>query len=117
MESILTSVKKMLGIDESYTHFDTDIIIHTNTALAQLSQIGVGSIGGYAITGAEETWNEFIGDNPLLNMVKTYVYMRVKYLFDPPVSSAAAEAIKQQLEEFGWRIQIAAEENPAPEPR
>lgn len=110
MESILVSVKKMLGIDEVYTHFDPDIMCHINTALSQLTQLGVGPSEGYAIFGPEETWDSFMGSDPRLNMVKSYVFMRVRYLFDPPVSSAAAEAIKQQLDEFGWRIQVAADD-------
>lgn len=109
-DSILNTVKKMLGIDSSYTHFDPDVICHINTALSQLNQLGVGPAAGYAITGSDETWANFMGTDPRLNMVKSYVFMRVRYLFDPPVSSAAAEAIKQQLDEFGWRIQVAADD-------
>lgn len=115
MDSILSSVKKMLGIDEAYTHFDLDIIVHINATLAQLTQFGIGPDAGFAISGIDETWEMFMGTNPRLNMVKSYVYMRVRYLFDPPLSSAAAEAIKQQLDEFGWRLNIAAEDSRVPE--
>lgn len=111
MESILISIKKLLGIDEDYTQFDTDIIIHINTVLMALTQIGVGPKDGFAITDEYAVWEDFIGDKPYLNSVKSYVYMRVKLLFDPPLSSAAIDSLKNLSNEFEWRLQVAAENN------
>ena len=111
MESILLSIKKLLGIDENYTQFDTDIIIHINTVLMALTQIGVGPEEGFAIMDEYAVWEEFIGNKNYLNPVKTYVYMRVKLLFDPPLSSAAVESLKNIADEFEWRLQVAVENN------
>ena len=115
MESILISIKKLLGIDEDYTQFDTDIIIHINTVLMALTQIGVGPKDGFAITDEYSVWEDFIGDKPYLNSVKSYVYMRVKLLFDPPLSSAAIDSLKTLADEFEWRLQVAAENNKSTE--
>lgn len=111
MESILTSVKKLLGIHEEYTEFDTDIIIHINTVFMVLTQIGVGPSEGFSISDEYTTWEDFIGDKPYLNSVKTYMYMRVKLLFDPPLSSAATESFTKIADEFEWRLRVAAENN------
>lgn len=115
MESILTSVKKLLGIDEEYKQFDTDIIIHINSVLMVLTQIGVGPSEGFSISDEFSTWEEFIGDKPYLNSVKSYVYLRVKLLFDPPLSSAAMDSITKLANEFEWRLQVAAENNKSTE--
>ena len=115
MESILTSVKKLLGIDEEYKQFDVDIIIHINTVFMALTQIGVGPAEGFTVTDEYSTWEEFIGNKPYLNSVKSYVYLRVKLLFDPPLSSAAIDSIKKLADEFEWRLQVAAENNSSEE--
>lgn len=108
MDSILISVKKMLGIESEYTHFDQDIIIHINTALGILTQLGVGPVDGYSISDAENTWDEFLtGSN--LEMVKTYVYLKVRLLFDPPQSSITRDAIQNNLEELTWRINVTVD--------
>ena len=115
MESILTSIKKLLGIDEEYKQFDTDIIIHINTVLMGLTQIGVGPEEGFAITDEYSTWEDFIGDKPYLNSVKSYMYLRVRFLFDPPLSSAALDSMKKLADEFEWRLQVAVENNKSTE--
>lgn len=109
-ESILTSIKKLLGIDEEYTHFDPDIIMHINSVFSILTQLGVGPANGFSITGKDEKWADFI-DNSLNNfsLVKSYVYMKVRLLFDPPLSSAAIESINRQISEFEWRLFVAAD--------
>ena len=109
MESILTSIKKLLGITEDYTHFDADIIMHINSAISVLTQLGVGPDEGYRITSAEDTWSDFIGDDPRFDMVKTYVFQKVRLMFDPPVSSSATEAAKNAIAEFEWRLNVATE--------
>jgi accessory colonization factor AcfC len=104
MESILTSIKKLLGIVEEYTHFDTDIIVHINTVLSILTQIGVGPSSGFSITDKTAVWSDFIGDLATIEFVKSYVYLKVKLIFDPPQSSAAIEAINKTISELESRI-------------
>ena len=112
MESILTSVKKMLGIIEEYTQFDTDIIIHINSVLTILNQLGVGPTEGLSITGKETLWTDFIPASSKLEFVKSYTYLKVKLLFDPPLSSAAIESMNRQISELEWRIQVAVDPIP-----
>lgn len=108
-DSILTSIKKMLGITEEYTHFDQDIIIHINTVLMILRQLGVGPEEGFTITDSYETWGDFLTDNKDIEAVKTYVYLKVRLLFDPPLSSAVTESINRSINELEWRLNIAAD--------
>ena len=108
MESILTSIKKLLGITDEYEHFDGDIIIHINTALFTLNQLGVGPSEGFSISDKTAVWNEFV-DTKKIEAVKTYVYLKVKLAFDPPQSSAHIEAIKNQIAEYEWRLNIAVD--------
>lgn len=109
-ESILTSIKKLLGIDENYTHFDADIIMHINSVFSILTQMGVGPANGFSITGKDEQWSKFIADNVnAFSLVKSYVYQKVRLLFDPPLSSAAIESINRQISEFEWRLFVAAD--------
>lgn len=110
MESILTSVKKMLGITEEYKHFDDDIIININSVFADLAQMGVGPAKGFAIVDDSETWDEFTDDNLLLNSVKSYMHLRVKLLFDPAsVGSSTLASYERQIAQWEWRLHIAAE--------
>lgn len=104
MESILTSVKKLLGITEEYKHFDADIIMHINTIFATLKQLGVGPKGGYMITDEYAVWADFLGEEKLLESVKTYVYLRVRLIFDPPTNSAVIESMNRLIAELEWRI-------------
>lgn len=106
MESILITIKKMLGIDAHYEHFDVDIIMDINMALNVLNQIGVGPKEGFSIKDAEATWTDFIGDNRKLEMVKTYIYLKVKQIFDPGTSSSLNSAIEQQIQELEWRLSV-----------
>lgn len=108
-ESILTSIKKMLGITEEYTHFDQDIIIHINTVLMILHQLGVGPEEGFAIEDSYETWSDFLVDNKNIEAVKTYVYLKVRLLFDPPLSSAVTESINKSINELEWRLNVAVD--------
>lgn len=106
MESILTSVKKLLGITEEYEHFDADIIMHINSVFMILTQIGVGPSEGFFIVDKTTTWDEFIPSGKSLESVKSYMYMKVKLLFDPPQSSAVMESMKNMISEFEWRLNI-----------
>ena len=109
MESVLTSIKKMLGIVEEYTHFDADLIMHINSVLSILNQIGVGPSEGFSIKDIEDTWTDFIPQSSKLEFVKSYTYMKVKLLFDPPLSSAVIESTNRMIAELEWRLNVAAE--------
>lgn len=109
MESILTSIKKMLGIGEEYAHFDADIIFHINSALMTLNQLGVGPADGFFVTTDEQTWEGFLGESKKLEAVKSYIYLRVKLLFDPPANGTLVESINKQIAEFEWRLNVQAE--------
>ena len=109
-ESILTSIKKLLGIDESYTHFDSDLIMHINSVFSILTQLGVGPPNGFSIMGSGEQWNDFIAkERHNLSLVKSYMHLKIKLLFDPPLSSAVIESINKQISEFEWRLNVAVE--------
>ncbi len=107
-ESILISIKKLLGIDAAYTHFDADIIMHINSVFSILTQMGVGPDGGFSISGAGEKWEDFITGSQF-SLVKSYVHLKVRLLFDPPLSSAVIESINRQISEFEWRLFVAAD--------
>ena len=109
MESILTSIKKLLGIAEEYTHFDEDLIMHINSVLTILTQMGIGPSTGYIITDKDDTWDEFIDNKIYLEAVKTYIHLKVKLVFDPPLSSAVTEAMNKMISELEWRLCAAAE--------
>lgn len=107
--SILNSVKLMLGIDPDYTAFDPDITMQINTAINTLTQLGVGPSTGFMIESKAEEWDEFTDGNVNLNMIKTFVGMSVRLAFDPPSTAHAITAIKGQIEQLGWRINIEME--------
>lgn len=111
MESVLQSIKKLLGITNDYTQFDTDIIMHINTVFSILTQLGVGPSEGFSITGNEAMWIDFLTDeDPRLEAAKSYMYLKVRLLFDPPLSSAVMESINRQISELEWRLNVAAED-------
>lgn len=109
MESILTSIKKMLGITEEYEHFDADLIMHINSVFMILTQLGVGPDKGFSISGKDEVWSDFLAEEKELELVKSYMYLKVKLLFDPPLSSAVIEVINRQINEFEWRLNAAVD--------
>lgn len=109
MESILDSVKKMLGIAEEYDYFDNDIIMHINSVFLNLTQIGVGPEEGFLIEDDTSEWIDFIGDVAQLQAVKSYMYLKVRLLFDPPLNSAVLESMNRMIAEYEWRLRLAAE--------
>lgn len=112
MESILTSIKKLLGMAEEYTHFDPDIIMHINSVFFVLTQIGVNPEKNFSITDKGSVWDDYILPNQNLQVIKTYIYLRVRLLFDPPLSSALVEIMKTQANELEWRIMINVDPKP-----
>lgn len=106
MDSILTSIKKLLGVDEEVTHFDPDITIHINSALFALNQLGVGPTEGFFIIDKTATWVNLIGERKDLEAIKTYVYLKVRLIFDPPTNSFLVDAINKSIAECEWRINV-----------
>lgn len=109
-DSILTSTKKALNLAEDYTAFDMDIILHINSVFSTLNQLGVGPSVGFMIEDKEATWSSFLGSDPRLNHVKSYVYLRVRLLFDPPNTGFTTTAIQKQIEEMEWRLNVQRED-------
>lgn len=116
-DSILVTVKKMLGMASDYTAFDMDITIHINTVLASLVQMGIGPVTGFAISGIDQKWSDFVGSETLLiQQVKTYVYAKVKLIFDPPSNGNMLEALKSAAAEAEWRIHLECNKEEPVEP-
>lgn len=110
MDSILTSIKKLLGIAEEDTSFDQDIIMHINSVLMILTQVGVGPSDGFVIEDDGAVWSDFTKDHKKLIAIKSYVYLKVRLLFDSTtLSSTVIESINRQIEELEWRLNFAVE--------
>ena len=108
-DSILTSTKKILGIEEEYTAFDLDILTHINSVFSKLSDLGIGPEAGFMIEDDTKVWSDFLGTDLRLNSVKTYVYLNVRLLFDPPTTSYLITSMKEQIREFEWRLNVKRE--------
>lgn len=108
-DSILNSTKKVLGIDADYDAFDLDIMMHINSTFSTLNQLGVGPEEGFMIEDDTATWGDFIGNDMRLNSVRTYVYLKVRNLFDPPSTSFVIESQKEQMREIEWRLNVVVE--------
>lgn len=110
-ESIFLSTKKMLGISNEDSSFDSDLIMHINSVFSILNQLGVGPFDGFVITGEDETWDEFLVDDKKnrLQMIKSYMYQRVKIIFDPPSTGVLNEALERQIKELEWRIEVQSD--------
>ena len=109
MESILTSIKKLLGVQKEHNHFDPEIIVHINSVIMGLTQMGVGPAEGFSIKDDVATWDEFIPDNNQFEAVKTYIYLKVRLVFDPPASATIIEAMNRSISELEWRLNANAE--------
>lgn len=107
-ESILTSVKKLLGLTEDYTAFDQQLIMHINTVMLTLKQLGVCD-KVYIVKDKSDTWSEFLSSDKDFEAVKTYVYMKVRTLFDPPTTSVVADSMNRTIAELEWRLNAEAE--------
>lgn len=106
-DSILNTTKKLLGLGADYTPFDQDIVVHINTVFSILNQMGIGPEDGYAINGVNETWDNYLSysDNKkLLYSIKSYMYAKVRMLFDPPTSGSLMEALKNTISELEYRL-------------
>jgi hypothetical protein len=110
-DSILTSIKKILGLAEDYTAFDPDIILYINSVLSTLSELGIGPPTGFSIEDKTAEWVDLLGDDlPLFQDVRTYIGLRVRILFDPPATSFHLAAMESQIQEHVWRISVKRED-------
>lgn len=107
--SILNSIKKLLGLANDNTDFDEDIIIHINSVFMILNQLGIGPEEGFSISDDKSTWSDYISDKDDLEAVKTYIYLKVKLVFDPPINGSTMEALKQSILELEWRLNVKVE--------
>lgn len=108
-DSVLGTTKKALGIESDYTAFDIDIIMHINSVFSTLQQLGVGPTTAFHIDDKNKTWTEFFGANPPIDAVKSYMYLRVRLLFDPPPNSFGIDSLDKQAKELEWRMNVQAE--------
>ena len=111
-DSILDGIKSMLGPSYDDDSFDTDITIHINSCFTTLRQLGIGPENGYRIKDSENVWNEFVKDEEMLDSVKTYIYLKVKVVFDPPLNAALLESFTNQIKELEWRLNVSVESDP-----
>lgn len=118
-DSILESVKKLVNIYSSNPDFDLDVILHTNSAIAILTQLGVGPVEGFMIEDDTATWQDFLGTDPRLTPAKSFIYLQVRLLFDPPTTGPQIKSFEEQMKEFAWRLNVTMEETiwvrPTPE--
>ena len=108
MESILNSIKQMLNVNVDDTNFDIDIIIHINSVFSTLKQLGVGPEEKFRIIDDKPIWSDFTGEDYDYDDVKTYVYLKVKKIFDPPTSSVVMKAMDEEIDELEWRLNVTA---------
>jgi hypothetical protein len=108
-DSILDGTKKVLNVDSSYTAFDEQIILFINGVFSTLNQLGVGPEAGFMISDKNAVWSDFLGGDPRLSHIKNYMYLRVRMLFDPPTLGYVIDAMKEQIKELEWRINVQRE--------
>jgi len=111
-DSILKSTKKVLGLDEGYTHFDLDVLTHINTAFYTLHQMGIGPDEGFHVDDETATWSSYTlmaGSEPSIAGVRTYIYLKVRMLFDPPQTSFLIASMEKQIAEHEWRLNVSRE--------
>lgn len=110
MDSILNTIKKLLGVDMDDDSFDADIIVNINSAIFSLSQIGIIPNSSFIVTSASQNWSDYISDNSVnLECIKTYIYLKTKMIFDPPTNSTTTESFNNSIKELEWRIRLATE--------
>lgn len=105
-DSILDSIKKILGMPPEYDVFDTDLVIHINSVFGILAQLGVGPEGGFSISDNTTLWKAYLGNSKDLEMVKSYIALKVRLVFDPPTTGAVMDAMKEQIREYEWRLNV-----------
>ena len=108
-DSILMTIRKLVCGDPYANHFDTDLLVHINACFSILNQLGVGPESGFVVTDETQSWSSYVADNRTLNMVKTYVTLKVKKIFDPPLTSSVLEAMDKEISQLEWRLYVAVD--------
>ena len=108
-DSILMTIRKLVCGDPYADHFDTDLLVHINACFSILNQLGVGPESGFVVTDETQSWSSYVADNRILNMVKTYVTLKVKKIFDPPLTSSVLEAMDKEISQLEWRLNVAVD--------
>ena len=108
-DSILMTIRKLVCGNPYADHFDTDLLVHINACFSVLNQLGVGPENGFVVTDETQSWSSYITDNYILNMVKTYVTLKVKKIFDPPLTSSVLEAMDKEISQLEWRLNVAVD--------
>ena len=108
-DSILMTIRKLVCGNPYADHFDTDLLVHINACFSILNQLGVGPENGFVVTDQTQSWSSYIADNYILNMVKTYVTLKVKKIFDPPLTSSVLEAMDKEISQLEWRLNVAVD--------
>ena len=108
-DSILMTIRKLVCGNPYADHFDTDRLVHINACFSILNQLGVGPENGFVVTDETQSWSSYIADNYILNMVKTYVTLKVKKIFDPPLTSSVLEAMDKEISQLEWRLNVAVD--------
>ena len=108
-DSILMTIRKLVCGDPYADHFDTDLLVHINACFSILNQLGVGPENGFVVTDETQSWSSYVADNRTLNMVKTYVTLKVKKIFDPPLTSSVLEAMDKEISQLEWRLNVAVD--------
>ena len=108
-DSILMTIRKLVCGDPYADHFDTDLLVHINACFSVLNQLGVGPENGFVVTDDTQSWSSYVADNRILNMVKTYVTLKVKKIFDPPLTSSVLEAMDKEISQLEWRLNVAVD--------
>ena len=108
-ESILITIKKLIGFDKDYDYFDTDLVVQINSCFSTLSDLGVGPEEGFHITGKDEKWSEYIFTPIYMGMIKNYIYINTKLVFDRPETSYAIESLSKTASELEWRLHMESE--------
>lgn len=108
-DSILMTIRKLVCGDPYADHFDTDLLVHINACFSILNQLGVGPENGFVVTDETQSWSSYIADNYILNMVKTYITLKVSLIFDPPLTSSVLEAMNKEISQLEWRLNVAVD--------
>ena len=108
-DSILMTIRKLVCGDPYVDHFDTDLLVHINACFSILNQLGVGPENGFVVTDETQSWSSYIADNHILNMVKTYITLKVRVIFDPPLTSSVLEAMNKEISQLEWRLNVAVD--------
>ena len=108
-DSILVTIRKLVCGDPYANHFDTDLLVHINACFSILNQLGVGPEKGFVVTDETQNWGDYTADSIVLNLVKTYITLKVRLIFDPPLTSSVLEAMNKEISQLEWRLNVAVD--------